>query len=158
MMKPIYHIAGLAVLLAQGCLNIEEEPILVIHPVAQISAHIKDQKIFATAVIEANPEIVFSGNIPTNYEFSGELAIYNTISGNVIDINTFSGGGLSQVYSVSADTLTHKRFIVIATGTIKAFADTENDRDHSNDKLISTGDFFQEAQFIVSELLAAPIQ
>lgn len=158
MMKPIYLIAGLAVLLAQSCLNIEEEPILVIHPAAQISAHIKDQKIFATAVITANPEIVFPGNIPTNYEFSGELAIYNTISGNIIDINTFSGGGLSQVYSVSADTLTHERFIVIATGTIDAYADTENDRDHANDKLISTGDFFQEAQFIVSELLTAPAQ
>jgi len=84
-------------------------------------------------------------------EFSGELAIYNTNTGNVIDVNAFSGGGLSQVYTVTADTASHDRFVVIASGTIDAYADLGNDADPSNDKLISSGDFYQEAQFILAD-------
>ena len=145
-----------AILMAMGlssCLTIEEEPILLINPTAEISAHIKDQKIHATSLVNVNPQVLSAGNIPTVFTFSGELAIYNTTNGNIIDVNAFSGGGLSQVYSVSADTASHERFIIVASGTIKAYADIGNDGDEANDKLISEGDFYQEAQYSVSELL-----
>jgi hypothetical protein len=150
-MKVIYTAFALMLLLT-GC-SIEEEPIIVINPTAEISAHIKDQKIFATVLINANPQVLVAGNIPTIYEFSGELAIYNTVNGNIIDVNSFGGGGLSQVYSVSADTTYHDRFIVIAKGTIDVFADIGKDGDTSNDKEIAMGDFYQETQFLVSELV-----
>ncbi len=136
-----------------SCLNLEEESILLINPTADISAHVKDHKIFATALVNVNPQVLTAGNIPTLFEFSGELAIYNTLNGTIIDVNTFSGGGLSQVYSVSADTLGQERFVVVATGTIKAYADEGNDGDTSNDKIISEGDFYSENQFVVGELL-----
>ncbi|MCK4748955.1 MAG: hypothetical protein KAT15_18010 [Bacteroidales bacterium] len=136
-----------------SCLVVEEEPILLIDPSAEISAHIKDQKIYATAVLNANPMVLTAGNIPTIFEFSGELAIYNTENGNIIDVNTFTGGGLSQVYSVSADTSAHERFIVVASGTVNAYANIGNDNDDSNDKLISRGDFYQEAQFVIAEMV-----
>ncbi len=140
----------------KSCLNIEEEPLLSISPDAVISAHVKNQKIFATALVSVNPQVISGGNIPSYFEFTGELAIYNTINGNIIDVNTFSGGGLSQTHTVSADTSGRDRFIVIASGSINAFADIGNDGDDSNDKLISSGDFYREAQYLVSDLLDLP--
>jgi hypothetical protein len=154
-MKSLYIVLIMVFLAATSC-TIEEEPILLINPTADISAHIKNQKIFATVLINVNPQVLTAGNIPTVFEFSGELAIFNTITGNIIDSNAFGGGGLSQVYTVTADTITHERFIVIASGTVNAFADIGNDGDSSNDKLISTGDFYQEAQYLVSELINTP--
>ncbi len=139
-----------------SCLNLEEEPIIQINPHVELSAHIKDRKLFATALINVNSQILAAGNIRTYYEFFGELAIYNTVTGNIIDVNAFSGGGQSQVYTVTADTTSHERFIVIASGTVNAYADISNDENASNDKLISSGDFYQEAQFIVSELIPQP--
>ncbi|MCP4313585.1 MAG: hypothetical protein GY790_20215 [Bacteroidetes bacterium] len=143
----------LSLLVFSSCLNLEEEPIVMINPSAQITAHVKDKKIYATGLITVNPQVLSVGNIPIIYEFTGELAIWNTNSGTIIDGNSLSGGGLSQVYTVSADTTGHDRFIVIASGSIKAFADINNDGEESNNKLVSEGDFYQESQFIVSELV-----
>ena len=146
----------LALVLLSSCLNLEEEPILLINPTTEISAHIKNERIYATALVMVNPQVLTAGNIPTIFEFLGELAIFNTKTGNIIDANAFSGGGLSQVYTVTADTVSHDRFVVIASGTINAFADIENDGDPSNDKLISSGDFYEETQYIVADFLAPP--
>ena len=143
----------LALLVLSSCLNLEEEPILLVQPEAVISAHIKNQKVYATALINVNPQVLTAGNLPTNFEFSGELSIHDTNNGNVIDVNTFSGGGLSQVYSVSADTLARDRVVVIASGTVNAYADIGNDSDSSNDKLIATGEFYSEANLIIEDLL-----
>jgi hypothetical protein len=154
-MKSLYIVLAWVFLAATSCV-IEEEPILLINPTAEISAHIKDQKIYATVLINVNPQVLTPGNIPTIFEFSGELAIFNTITGNIIDSNAFDGGGLSQVYTVTADTVNHERFIVIASGAVNAYADTGSDGDSSNDRLISTGDFYQEAQYLVSELINPP--
>jgi hypothetical protein len=151
-MKALYIITAVVLLTVAGC-TFEEEPILLINPTAEISAHIKNRKIYATVLVNVNPQVLTAGNIPTVFEFSGELAIFNTVNGNIIDSNAFSGGGLSQVYTVSADTLSQERFIVVASGKIDAYADIGNDGDSENDKLISTGDFYQEAQFRVSELV-----
>ena len=85
-----------------------------------------------------------AGNISSSFDYSGELAIYNTNSGNIIDVSDFSGGGLSQVYTVAADTAEHETLVVIASGTIDAYANIGGDNDSSNDKLISTGDFYEE--------------
>jgi len=152
-MKTIYTVLVLALLVFTSCLRIEEEPILLINPIAEISAHIKDQKMFATVLVNVNPQVLTPGNIPTIFEFLGELAIYNTTTGNEIDVKAFSGGGLSQVYTVSADTIEQVRFVVIASGTINAYADIGNDEDAANDKLISSGHFYQEQQFLVADLL-----
>jgi hypothetical protein len=151
-MKILYTLQILILLALTSC-TFEEEPILLISPTADISAHIKNQKIYATVIVNVNPQVLSAGNIPTVFQFTGELAIYNTVNGNIIDSNTFSGGGLSQAYTVSADTSSHDRFIVIASGTIDAFADIGNDGESENDKLVSTGDFYQEAQFVVSDLV-----
>ncbi len=142
-----------SLLALSSCLDLEEEPIIMIIPTAEISAHVRDRKIHATGLISANPQMLTVGNIPVLYEFTGDLAIWNTLNGTIIDISAFSGGGLSQVYTVSADTTGHNRFIVIASGSIKAYSDIGNDGDTSNDKLISEGDFYQETQFIIADLV-----
>ncbi len=152
-MKVLYVVPMLALIMLVSCLKIEEEPILLINPTTEISAHIKNKRIFATALVTVNPQVLTAGNIPTIFEFLGELAIYNTSTGSIIDVNSFNGGGLSQVYTVTADTASHDRFIVVASGTINAYADIGNDDDPSNDKLISSGDFYEEAQFIVADFL-----
>ncbi len=152
-MKAIYFVPVLTLISVVSCLNLEEEPILLINPTTVISAHIKNERIFATALVTVNPQVLTAGNIPTLFEFLGELAIYNTITGNIIDVNSFTGGGLSQVYTVTADTATHDRFVVIASGTINAYADIGNDADRSNDKLISSGDFYEEAQYFITDIL-----
>ncbi len=150
-MKSIYIVPMLIALVTTSCFNIEEDTNLLVHPTATISAHVKNERINATAQINVNPEVLEVGNIPTVFEFSGELAIYNTVSGNIIDVSAFSGGGLSQVYSVAADTATHEKFVVTASGTIKAYSNIGNDNDPSNDLLISTGDFYEESVFYVSD-------
>ena len=157
-MKTIYTVLVFTLLLFTSCLRIEEEPILLINPTADIRSYIKDQKIFATVLVNANPQVLTPGNIPIIFKFLGELAIYNTTTGNEIDVKAFSGGGLSQVYTVSADTTEQVRFVVIASGTIDAYADIGNDEDTSNDKIISSGHFYQEQQFLVSDLLPPPPQ
>jgi hypothetical protein len=146
----------LVLIFSVSCLNLEEEPILLVNPTAELSAHVKNEKIYATVLINVNPQVLTAGNIPILFDFSGELAIYNTETGNIIDVNAFSGDGLSQVYTVSADTAAHNRFVVTASGIIKAFADIGNDGDPGNDKLISEGSFYQEAQYFVSELVPPP--
>jgi len=143
----------LALIFTVSCLNLEEEPILMVYPTAELSAHIKNEQIYATVLINVNPQVLTAGNIPILFDFSGELAIYNTETGNIIDVNAFSGEGLSQVYTVRADTASHKRFVVTAIGRIQAFADIGNDGDETNDKLIASGDFYQEAQYLISELV-----
>lgn len=145
----------LVLIFTASCINIEEEPILLVNPTAEISAHVKNEKIYATVLVNVNPQVLTPGNIPILFDFSGELAIYNTETGNIIDVNAFSGDGLSQVYTVSADTASHRRFVVTAMGRIKAFADIGNDGDPANDKLIASGDFYREAQYVVSELVPA---
>lgn len=141
------------ILALSSCLDLDEEPIMMIRPTAEISAHVMDQKIFATSLINANPDIQSAGNVATLFEFEGELAIYNTFNGTIIDVSSVSGGGLSQSYTVSADTLGHDRFIVIANGVIKAYSDMDKNGKINSSNLISQGEFYQESQFIVSELL-----
>ncbi len=140
-------------LLLNSCLNLDEESIMTINPTVQISAHVMDQKIIATSLINTNPQITVAGNIATLYQFSGDLAIYNTLNGTIIDVSSISGGGLSQTYTVSADTTGHERFIVIASGSIKAYSDLEKDGKIYSGNLLTEGQFYQESQFIVSELL-----
>lgn len=150
-MKPIYVIPFLALFTLTSCFDLDEEPILEVRPSVELSAHVKNSRIYATAQINVNPDVVVAGNLTVNYEYSGELAIYNTLTGNIIDVNSFSGGGLSQVYTVSADTASHDRLVVIAQGTIEAWADVGNDGEANNDKLISEGGFHQEAVYKLTE-------
>lgn len=142
----------LALFLIPSCLNLDEDPLLTIAPTVDLSAHIKNKRLTATAQINVNPNINVAGTLQTRFVYTGELAIYNSVTGNIIDVNTFSGGGLSQVYDVAADTASHQKLIVIADGWIEAYADTESDGDPSNDKLISQAGFHQEQVYILSEL------
>lgn len=142
----------LTLLLIPSCLNLDEDPILTIAPTVDLSAHIKNKRLYATAQINVNREINTPGTLETRFVYIGDLAIYNAVTGNIIDINAFSGGGLSQVYTVAADTASHQKLIVVAEGVIEAYADTESDGDPSNDKLISQGGFHQEAVYVLSEL------
>ena len=153
-MRALFISLAALLILVSGCLRIEEEPIMTVSPTALISAHIKNQQAFATVQINVNPGIISPGNLPIYYEYEGELAIYNTRTGTVIDLNSFSGGGLSQYYTVAADTTTHDRFIVVAQGSIDAVADINDDKDVSNDRIVATGEFHSELELIVSELVS----
>ncbi len=144
----------LALFLIPSCLNLDEDPLLTVRPTVDLSAHIKNERITATAQINVNPDIYTVGTLQVWYLYSGDLAIYNAKTGNIIDVNAFSGGGLSQVYHVEADTASHEKLVVIAEGEIEAYADIENDGDPSNDKLISSAGFHQEAVYTISELLS----
>ncbi len=142
----------LALFLIPSCLNLDEDPLLTIRPTVELSAHIKAKRIYATAQINVNPDIYTAGTLRVWFAYNGEMAIYNAKTGNIIDVNTFSGGGLSNVFDVSADTASHQKLVVIAEGEIEAYADIENDGDPSNDKLISSAGFHQEAVYTLSEL------
>ncbi|MEN8202642.1 MAG: hypothetical protein ABFS28_08610 [Bacteroidota bacterium] len=154
-LKPFHIIPLLALFTITSCINLEEEPILMVRPTVKISAHIKNARIYATAQINVNPDILVAGNLKTNFEYSGDLAIYNTRTGNIIDVNAFSGGGQSQVYTVAADTASHESLVVIASGKIEAWADIGSDGEANNDKLISTGGFHEEAVYHLSEIQAS---
>ena len=143
----------LMLFITSSCLNLDEEPVLLLRPTVVISAHVKDRKIFATSLINANPEVQAIGNVNTLFDFSGELAIYNTFNGTIIDVSSISGGGLAQTYTVSADTLGHERFIVIASGIIKAYSDLDKNGTINTNNLLSEGEFYQESQLIISELV-----
>jgi len=146
-MKSHHIFPLLALFTMTSCFNLDEEPILTVNPTVQISAHIKNARIYATAQINVNPDVVVVGDLQVHYEYSGDLAIYNTETGNIIDVNAFSGGGQSQVYTVAADTASHESFVVIADGKIEAWVDIGDDGEPGNDKLISEGGFHQEAVY-----------
>jgi hypothetical protein len=148
----IFLLPLLALFLIPSCLNLDEDPLLTVTPTVDLSAHIKNKRITATAQINVNPDIYTAGTLRVWFLYSGDLAIHNAKTGYIIDINTFSGGGLSQVFKVEADTASHQKLVVIAEGMIEAYADIENDGDPSNDKLISSGGFHQEAVYTLSEL------
>ena len=57
-MKSYYIIPLLAAFTISSCLNLEEEPILLINPTVDISAHIKNERIYATALISVNPQVL----------------------------------------------------------------------------------------------------
>jgi hypothetical protein len=151
-MKALYAAGSFILILATGCFRIEEEPIIVINPVAEISTHIRNNRVFATSQISVNPQIISAGNIPIYYEYQGELAIYNTRNGTIINVIAFSGGGLSKYYTVSADTTGHERFIVIAEGWIRAWTDIGGDSDAANDRVLAEGEFHEEAEIIMADL------
>jgi hypothetical protein len=149
-MKLIYIIPLLVLLTITSCINLEEEPILIVRPTVKISAHIKNERISATAQINVNPDVLVTGNLDIHFEYSGDLAIYNTRTGNVIDFIAFSGGGQSRVFTVEADTASHESLVVIASGKIEAWADVGNDGEAGNDKLLSDGGFHEEAVYYLS--------
>ena len=160
-MKSIHIIPILALFTITSCINLEEEPILIVRPTVKISAHIKNARIFATAQINVNPDVLVTGNLNIHFEYSGDLAIYNTRTGNIIDVNAFSGGGQSQVYTVAADTASHDSLVVIASGEIEAWADIGSDGEAGNDKLLSTGGFHEEVVYYLSSdqpLSADPLE
>ena len=74
----------LALFLIPSCLNLDEDPILTIAPTVDLSAHIKNERIYATAQINVNPNINTAGTLQTRFVYIGDLAIYNSNSGNVI--------------------------------------------------------------------------
>lgn len=149
-MKSIHIIPLLALLITTSCINLEEEPILIVRPTVRISAHVKNARIYATAQINVNPDVLVTGNLDIHFEYSGDLAIYNTRTGNIIDVNAFSGGGQSQVYTVAADTASHESLVVIASGRIEAWADVGSDGEAGNDKLLSEGGFHEEAVYFLT--------
>jgi len=153
-MKSYCIIPLLTLFTLTSCFNLEEEPILTVRPTVTISAHVKNARIYATAQINVNPDVIVVGTLQVNYEYSGNLTIYNTRTGNIIDVNAFSGGGQSQVYEVTADTASHERFVVIADGRIEAWADIGDDGEPGNDKLISEAGFHQEAEYFLNDIQA----
>ena len=72
-MKISYFTLFLFLLTLSSCLNLDEEPVLMVNPSAEISAHVKDQKIFATSLINASPDIQVAGNVAVLFDYSGRI-------------------------------------------------------------------------------------
>ena len=47
-----------------GCIVIEEDPIVTVSPEVVLQSHVRENNVYVTATIYANPDFVALGNIP----------------------------------------------------------------------------------------------
>src|SRR6056297_4249826 len=112
-MKKGLIITGLFTLILSGCLNIEETPLVTLDPSVFYQLHVKNQRIFLNAEIRANPDFIEVGNIPTHFEYSGTVELYDEISGELLSSTEIEGEGLSTLVEITADKSDYEHVIAI---------------------------------------------
>ncbi|MFZ5940840.1 MAG: hypothetical protein ACOYXB_09715 [Bacteroidota bacterium] len=142
-MKQLNYIL-LLLLVFQGCIRIENDPLVTVTPSIEFQGHIRNDEVHVTATIRANPTFVDPGNIPVIIYYEGTIDLYNTVSGELLTSEPITGKGLTSIVVAIASAKDFEDIIIIASGTVSAYADKESDGDPSNDLFLHSSDFYQE--------------
>ncbi|MCA1746750.1 MAG: hypothetical protein LC655_03575, partial [Bacteroidales bacterium] len=126
-----------------GCIVIEEDPFVTLTPEVILQSHVRGNAVYVTATINANPDYVTLGNIPTVLSYEGEVELYNEATGALLDAMPIEGSGPSAVVEVSASAANLRDMVIIVSGRVQARADKGNDGDPDNDYLLEKAEFYQ---------------
>lgn len=136
---------SLALLFAvTSCITIEDEPFVTVAPDVEFVGHILKNKVVVTATIHANPAFINPGNIPTIFYYEGLIELYNASSGILLGSSEITGDGLTAVVEVEADDDDFEKILVIASGTVSAYADAGSDGETENDLFLHKSTFYEE--------------
>lgn len=139
-----YILPVFVLLLTLGsCIVIEEDPLVTVDPTVSFQSHVRGDKVYVTATVLANPAYLSPGNIPTLFEYEGEISLYNEITGELLASETIGGKGLSAITEVSVSSDDFLKIIVVASGKVSVYADKGTDGDPANDLFILDADFYQ---------------
>jgi hypothetical protein len=139
-----YIIPVIAMLLTlSSCIVIEEDPLVMVNPAVTFQSHIRGENVYVIATVTANPEYINPGNIPTLFEYQGEVSLYDGMTGELLVTETIDDSGLSSVTEISSPSASYQNIIIVASGRVSAFADKGTDGDQSNDLFIHQSDFYE---------------
>jgi hypothetical protein len=138
-------------LLFSSCLIVEEDPIISLNPSVDIQASFRNNELYVTSIISANPTYVQVGNIPARFTSDGSISIYNETNGTLIDSYDFEGQGITKSTALTTDIVSIDDLIIVVSGTFWCYADRGSDASSDNDVLIGSSAFFE--QQLVDELI-----
>jgi len=147
-MKTTIYFALFIALILPGCIVIEDDPLVVVEPGVEFQGHIRNDEVYITATVSANPSFINPGNIPVLLKYEGSISLYDEESGSLLSVADISGEGLTAIAVVTTSAHSFENMIVIVSGTVSAYADKESDGDPSNDIFIHSADFYQEETLI----------
>jgi len=133
----------LGVILLNSCITIEDEPFLTMSPTVTFQGHLRHDSVFVTATVNTNAAFTNPGNIPTNFVYEGTVELYNSDTGELIATQDITGDAISAIVEVATNAEDFDEMVVIASGSISAYADKESDGDLSNDQFITKSNFYQ---------------
>jgi len=145
-MKKTLYILLILPLVLGGCIRIENDPLVTVTPTVDFQGHIRNDEVYVTTTVYANPTFVDAGNIPVKLYYEGSVAFYDEASGDLLAYEEISGEGLTNITVTSSVAESIDNMIVIVRGTVSAYADKDSDGDSSNDLFIHSADFYQEEQ------------
>ena len=119
----------------------QDFPVVSLSPAVTFQTHIRNEELYTTATVQANPVFQVTGEDPIRIEYEGVLQVYDEISGALLKSSAISGEGLNRTTTVVADTASFDGFVVIASGTVTCTADVDSDGDDSNDFFINSAQF-----------------
>ena len=154
-----YILPVIALLLTlSSCIVIEDDPLVMVNPEVRFQSHIRGENVYVIATVFANPEYINPGNIPTMFEYQGEITLYDGKTGTLLASETIAGKGLSSITEVSAPSASFQNIIIVASGRVSALADKGTDGDPSNDLLLHQSDFYEAVPLAeVINLQAYPV-
>lgn len=142
-MKKIIIFSLIVLFSMQSCLDLENEPLVTVDPSVSFQGHIRNNQVYVTGIVDANPVFIDPGNIPTVLSYNGELELYNNVTGELLNSSKIDGAGLSSIAEVSTSADNFDKIVIIASGTVTIHGDKESDGDSSNDVFIHSSDFYE---------------
>lgn len=126
-----------------SCIVIEEEPFVIVNPGVTFQSHIRNNIVYVTATVLANPNFITPGNIPTVFNYEGDAELYNKSTGELLDSKPITGKGPEAIIEVSTSASALQNIVIIVSGRVYAYADKESDGKSGNDILLNQSDFYQ---------------
>ena len=142
-MKRAFLYSIILLVALNGCIVVEDDPIVALNPEVTLQSHLKSNTVFVTATIFANPNFGAPGNIPTRFSYEGEVELYNESTGELLDSKPITGDGTRAIVEVSTSANTLQNIVIIVSGRVMAHADKGNDGDPGNDILLDKTEFYQ---------------
>ncbi len=128
--------------LTQGCLVLEEEPLVVLSPNVDFQANVRGNTLYVTAAFSANPNYITAGNIPALFYYEGTIELYDKQSGDLLVDADFKGQGQSAEIEVSTEPEALENVVIVIYGNTSVYADTKSDGDTTNNQFVTASDFY----------------
>jgi len=137
--------------LVSDVVTIEDYPVVIMSPAVDFQLYIRNKELYTTATISANPDYQTTGYNSIVFKHEGVLQVYDVTSGALLKSSSLAGTGYTNAVTVLTDTTSFSGFIIIASGTITCNEDIENDGVTSNDRFISSADFYEVLEVDLTE-------
>lgn len=128
-----------------SCIKIEEDPFVTLSPSVEFRGYVLKDKAVVNASVYAGPVFGNPGNIPTVFEYQGEISFYDEPTGELITSKTISGNGPNIIIETQVTAESFENVIIEVSGEVTAYADKDSDGDRANDVLLDKSQFYEVA-------------